>query len=247
MIQLNLLPDLKKEFIKAQKNKGLVITASIFVTLGALGLSALFFVYVTFAQQLQISLVTQDIERKAGELSAISDIDKYLTIQNQLESIGQLHNDKGAYSRLFEFFGVLNPSPPNNINLTAAQLVTSDKSVTFNGTTASFESLNVFVDTLKNAQVTYTVDGSDEQIKETMFEQVLVQNSGLGRVNEKQVVVFTVRAVYRDSVFSTVNNDVKVEVPAITTTPSATDAPVPQQSSSPSSDQPLFNSEEATQ
>lgn len=245
MIQLNLLPDLKKEYLKSQKNKGLVISASILVTLSALGLSALLFVYVTFAQQLQIGLMTQDIERKAKELADISDINKYLTIQNQLSSIGSLHDQKGAYSRLFEFFGVLNPSPPNNVNLSGAQLITSDKSVMFNGTTASFESLNVFVDTLKNAQVTYTVEGSEEPIKESMFEQVFVQNSGLGRSNETQVVSFTVRAIYRDAVFSSVNDDVKAEVPAITTTPSATQAPTPQQSGG--TQQPIFNSDEATQ
>lgn len=240
MIQLNLLPDLKKEFLKAQKNKGLVISMSILVTLVALGLSAIFFVYVTFAQQIQINLVTQDINNKSKELSDISDISKYLTIQNQLSSVGSLHDAKGIYSRLFDFFAVLNPSPPNNVSLTGSQLLTDDKSVMFNGTTASFESLNVFVDTLKNATVSYKAVGATDATKEPMFDQVFVQNSGLGRASGKQVVVFTVRAIYKDSVFSATNIEVKAEVPAITTTPSAVDAPVPQQSSS---QQPIFNSE----
>lgn len=241
MIQLNLLPDLKKEFIKSQKNKGLVISSSILVTLGALGLSALLFVYVTFAQQVQIGLVTQDINSKSKELSDIPDINKYLTIQNQLASIGSLHDSKGIYSRLFDFFSVLNPSPPNNINLSGAQLITTDRSVLFNGTTASFESLNVFVDTLKNANVSYTAPGTDQTTKENMFEQVFVQNSGLGRSSNKQVVSFTVRAIYKESVFNAANTNVKVEVPAITTTPSATQSPVPQAQTT----QPLFNSEGA--
>jgi hypothetical protein len=241
MIQLNLLPDLKKEFIKAQKNKSLVISSSILVTLGALGLSGLLFVYVTFAQQVQIGLITQDINKKAKELSEIPSINKYLTIQNQLASIGQLHNDKGIYSRLFEFFSVLNPNAPNNVNLTGAQLTTTDKSIMFNGSTATFESLNIFVDTLKNAQVSYKSPGSTEATKENMFDQVFVQNSGLGRSSDKQIVAFTVRAVYKDSVFSALNTEVQVEVPAITTTPSATQAPVPEQSKP---QQPLFNSED---
>jgi len=243
MIQLNLLPDLKKEFIKSQKNKSLVISSSILVTLGAIGLSALLFVYVTFAQQVQIGLVTQEIQKKSKEVSDIPDINKYLTIQNQLSSIDTLHNGKGKYSRLFEFFGVLNPSPPNNINLSSAQLVTSDKSVMFNGTTATFESLNIFVDTLKNAQASYKAPGSDEVIKENMFEQVFVQNSGLGRTNNSQVVAFTVRAIYKDAVFNAANTDVKVEVPSITTTPSATQSPIPQQSGD--NQRPLFNSQES--
>jgi hypothetical protein len=241
MIQLNLLPDLKKEFIRSQKNKSLVISSSILVTLGALGLSGLLFVYVTFAQQVQIGIVTQDIQNKSQELSQIKDINKYLTIQNQLSSVGMLHSSKGIYSRLFDFFSVLNPNPPNSINLTGAQLVTIDKSIMFNGTTSSFESINIFVDTLKNAQLSYMAEGATAATKESMFEQVFVQNSGLGKSNEKQVVAFTVRAVYRESVFGASITDVKAEVPSITTTPSATQAPVPAQSTP---QQPLFNSQE---
>jgi len=236
MIQLNLLPDLKKEFIKSQKNKGVVISVSILVTLGAIGLSILLFVYVTFVQQFQIGLMTDDIKNKAKQLEEIPDINKYLSIQNQLASITPLHDEKGIYSRLFEYLNVLNPSPPNNINLTGAQLVTTDSSVILNGTTASFESLNVFVDTLKNAQVNFKVNGEGELIKEAMFDQVFVQNSGLGKTNNTTLVSFTIRALYKSSVFNARNTDVVAEVPNITTTPSATQSPVPQQ---------LFNSEGA--
>lgn len=227
MIQLNLLPDLKKNFIKTQKNKGVVISMSILVTLVAIGLSILLFIYVTFVQQLQISVITQDIDKKSKELAAVPDVNKYLSIQNQLASLGQLHDSKGEYSRLFTFFNVVNPGPPNNINLTSSQLLLSDQSVMFNGTTASFEALNVFVDTLKNAQVSYKIGGEGDLIRESMFLQVFVQNSGLGKLNNKTVVAFTVRAIYREAAFDARNTDVTAEVPNITTTSSSTQAPVP--------------------
>jgi len=162
MIQLNLLPDLKKEFIKSQKNKGLVISISLMVTLGALGLSVLLFIYVNFVQQVQINLATDDIKHKVTDLKGVKDIDKYLTIQNQLSSITALHDGKGAYSRLFTFLNVLNPSTPNNINLSNLQIAQGEKSISFVGTTASFQTLNVFVDTLKNAEVTYNAPGTSE-------------------------------------------------------------------------------------
>lgn len=227
MIQLNLLPDLKKEFIKAQKTKGLVITVAVLTTVGAVGLSALLFLYVTFGQQLQIGLATDSIEKKSNELASISDINQYLTIQNQLASITSLHDGKGAYSRLFSFLNVLNPSPPNNINLNNSQLVTTDKTVLFVGTTGSFESLNVFVDTLKNAQVSYKAIGEGDPVKEPMFPQVLIQDSGLAKVNNNTLVSFTVKATYGDPVFDARHTDVVVEVPSITTTQSVTGAPVP--------------------
>jgi len=225
MIQLNLLPDLKKEFIKAQKTKSLVISTSILVTIGAVGLSALLFVYVTFLQQLQINLATDDIKRKETELTGIQDVDKYLTIQSQLAVLPDLHNAKGSYDRLFTFLGAINPGSPNNVNLSNLQLTAEAKSMILTGTTGSFETLNVFVDTLKNAQISYKKNGQGENQKENMFEQVLIQASGFSRVGSKNLVSFTVKTVYSPSVFDVQNTDITASVPSITTTQSVTQSP----------------------
>jgi Tfp pilus assembly protein PilN len=228
MIQLNLLPDLKKEFLKSQKTKGVVISGSILVTIGALGLSALLFVYVTFLQQIQIGLATDDIKAKESQLKAIPDVDKYLTIQAQLASLPDLHNNKGSYSRLFDYLGVINPSAPNNVNLSNLQLSTADKSIALTGTTASFETLNVFVDTLKNAQVGYKKEGQTDTTTEKMFDQVLVQSSGFARIGSQNLVSFSIKTVYKDSAFDVRNSDAKAGVPNITTTQSVTQSPTKQ-------------------
>jgi hypothetical protein len=225
MIQLNLLPDLKKEFIKAQKTKSVVISTSILVTIGAVGLSVLLFIYVTFLQQLQINLATDDIKSKSSELTSIQDVDKYLTVQAQLAALPNLHNAKGSYDRLFNFLAVLNPSAPNNINLANLQLTADTKALIFSGTTASFETLNVFVDTLKNAEISYKVNGQGETLTDKMFDQVLIQTSGLSRVSNKNVVSFTIKTIYKDSVFNVQNTDITPKVPNITTTQSVTQSP----------------------
>lgn len=225
MIELNLLPDLKKEYIKAQKTKGLVISTSILVTIGALGLSVLLFIYVTFLQQVQMNLATDDIKQKESQLKAISDIDKYLTVQAQLATLPELHNKKGQYSRLFEFLSVVSPSAPNNVSLSNLQLVTTEKSITFVGTTASFETLNVFVDTLKNADISYKEQGQGDPKTQKMFSQVLVQSSGLSRSAAQSLVSFTIKTVYQESVFDVRNTEMKANVPIITTTPSVTQSP----------------------
>lgn len=225
MIQLNLLPDLKKEYIKSQKTKGVVIGVSIITTIGAVGLSVLLFVYVTFLQQVQINLATDDIKTKENQLKGITDVDKYLTVQAQLAALPDLHANKGSYSRLFDFLGVINPSAPNNVNLDNLQLENTTHTITFTGTTTSFETLNVFVDTLKNAQVSYKQNGKGENQTTKMFQQVLVQNSGFAHVNGKDLVSFSVKTVYAQSVFATTNTDVKASIPNITTTQSVTQSP----------------------
>ncbi|HVI69445.1 MAG TPA: hypothetical protein VM581_03215 [Magnetospirillaceae bacterium] len=225
MIQLNLLPDLKKEFIQSQKTKGLVISGSVFVTIGAVGVSALLFVYVTFIQQLQINLATDSIKQKQSQLTAIADVSKYLTIQAQLATLPELHNTKGAYSRLFDYLGVINPSAPSNINLSNLQLDVSSRTLILTGTTGTFETLNVFIDTLKNAQISYKVNGQGEAVKENMFAQVLIQNSGLSHAGSKNLVSFVVKVVYNPSIFDTKNTDIAASVPNITTTQSVTQSP----------------------
>lgn len=229
MIQLNLLPDLKKEFIKAQKVKALVITIAIFTTIGAVGVSALLFVYVTFVQQFQVKLVTDDIARKMQQLKGINDIDKYLTVQNQLGSLPGLHESKGIYSRLFDFMSVLNPSAPNNVSLSDLKVITEEKSIVFTGTSKSYETFNVFVDTLKHAQATYKAGGQGDAVTENVFDQVLVQSADLTRSTGESVVDFIVRTTYKDSVFDAKNTDMSATVPNITTTQSVTQSPNPSQ------------------
>ncbi len=228
MIQLNLLPDLKKEFINAQKTKGLVVSVSILVTLGALGLSALLFVYVTFVQQLQVNLASDNIKRELTDLKGVDNIDKYLTIQNQLKSLPALHDGKGNTSRLFNFLAVVNPSAPNNVTLGALQLTMADHVMTLTGTTATFETLNVFVDTLKNAQVSYKQGGQGDPIKQKMFDSVLIQAAGfIKSQTSENIVGFTIKTTFQDAVFAASNTDVTASVPNITTTPSVTQSPNP--------------------
>jgi hypothetical protein len=224
-IQLNLLPDIKKEFINAQKTRALVMSVSILVTLGAIGLSVLLFIYVTFLQQLQITLATDDIKTKTEQLNSTQDLSKYLTIQNQLAALPELHASKGLYSRLFTFLPVLNPSSPNNLVLSQLQVSGSDKLVSFTGTTKSFESLNIFVDTLRNAQVTYK-DASAQSQTSKIFDTVLVQNSNIDKSGGKAPgVSFTVRATYLDPVFDARNTDMTASVPNIKTSQSVTESP----------------------
>jgi hypothetical protein len=225
MIQINLLPDLKKEYIKAQKTKSFVISTSILVTMGAVGLSVLLFIYVTFVQQLQINLATDDIKRKETELKAITDVDKYLTVQAQLAALPDLHNAKGAYDRLFNFLNVLNPSAPNNVNLSTLQLDAESRTMMLTGTTGNFETLNVFVDTLKNAEISYKAGGQGDAQTAKMFEQSLIMSSGFSRVDGKSLVSFTIKTVYAPAVFDVQNTDLAAKVPSITTTQSVTQSP----------------------
>ncbi len=227
MIQLNLLPDVKKEFLRSQRVKRTVIGISILVTIGAVALTAILFATVYFAQPGLIAIKSDEIQDRYKELKEVKDIDKYLTIQNQLAALPELHENKAMYSRLFSFLKTLNPAPPDNIRLSSLQINEEEKSILFTGTTSSFKSFNVFQDTLRKAQMTFKEAGSDEERTEPLFTEngITIENQSLATSQGKTEVSFSLRAVYNEAAFKFTSDDVGLKVPTAQTSQSVTGTP----------------------
>lgn len=224
MIQLNLLPDVKKEYLRAQSARRKTITLAIFVTIIAAGLTVVVAFYVYAVQNGIMYLQTQDIKGKASQLSAVKDIDKYLTIQNQLSQLSDLHGDKNDYSRLLDFLPKLNPAPPQNISLTNLEVSDTDSTITFKGKVADYGALTTFKDTLTNATFTYNTDGVVQDATK-LFSEVTIQSAVYGKTSTTAGVTFTVVAKYDPAIFKQKNTDVQVAVPSKETTGSVVGAP----------------------
>lgn len=229
MIELNLLPDVKKDFIKAQRSRNMLITGSILTVMIALGATILFALFVYGGQSFRISQLTSDIKTKEKALKEVKDIDKYLTIQNQLSKIDGLHQDKLIYSRLVDFLGMLNPSAPNNIQLNNLKVDGEAGTIVFEGSAPSYEAFNVFKDTLQNADVNFTTGDEDKPTvsKEKLFDPVVVNASALSSQGGKPSVSFTVTTTYSKNVFSAQARQVSVSVPNMETTNSVRQSPQP--------------------
>ena len=119
MIQFNLLPDVKKEYIRAKRIKRLLITISTFSATAAVGIILLFYSFVQIAQKKNIDDITKDINSEIDKLNKVNDLDKILTIQAQLSSLTSLHKDKPETSRLFDYLIQLTPS---SVKITALEL-----------------------------------------------------------------------------------------------------------------------------
>ncbi len=224
MIQLNLLPDVKKEFLRAQSARRKTIAISILITIIAAGLTVLAVLYVYAVQNGIMYLQTQDIKSKSSTLSNVQDIDKYLTIQNQLAKLSDLHGGKNNFSRLVDFLPRLNPAPPQNIVLSNLDLDTSTTSITFKGKVGDYGALTTFKDTLTNATFTYVYD--DKGVDATkLFSEVKVDSALYEKTDSAAGVTFSVTVVYDPAVFKQENTDVIVTVPNKETTGSVVGAP----------------------
>lgn len=216
MIQLNLLPDIKKEVVKAQRMRVKVTLLAIIVSVICVGILALSAFWVYAVQPLRIKMARDDIAEQTKIIRQHKDSRKYLTLQNQLDKLPGLHEDKFKASRLMSFLPVLNPSDPNRIKLTTVMLSDTDSTITINGRTATFESQNVLTDTLANARLTYFNNRDmQKKITEPLFTSVKTKNSNLTRESGQQVVTFSITATYSENAFSNKVSNVSVSVPVI--------------------------------
>lgn len=227
MITLNLLPDVKKEFLKAQRAKAMWTSVSILVTVGAVGLTVLVAAWVYGAQNVHKSVLTGSIKSNEQKLKD-KQVDKYLTIQKQLSTISSLHSQKNDFSRLLGFLPSLNPAAPDTIGLTDLTVDTEAATIDFQGDAANYKSLTTFKDTLVNATVSYRLPGQDQATTGPLFSNVSVVSSALvdKEKGSGKIVSFEVKVNYEPNAFVYGNQDVKVQVPTKDTTNSTVNAPV---------------------
>jgi len=159
MIQFNLLPDVKLEFLRTQRLKRLVIATATLVTGVALLLFVIMFVVVNIVQKTQISSLKKDIAANSKKIAGVSDINKILTVQNQLTSLPSLHEQKPDATRLFTFMGQFTPVQAT-INKISIGFDTGHIEMTGNADT--LETVNRFVDTLKFTMY-HTSDSNDQK------------------------------------------------------------------------------------
>jgi hypothetical protein len=214
MIQINLLPDVKGEYIKTQRKKRMVMLSAVAVSGISLGVVVILASIVYGAQKVQLNLLDKDISSNSAKLQKIDGLDKILTIQNQLNNLSSLHQLKPVTSRIFDFIPQITPA---NVQISNLKLDYKDSSLQIIGTAGSLEAVNKFVDTIK---FTKYVTDKDINEKPAFSEVVLTTFS----VNEKGAN-YTISMKFDPAIFSSDSKTVTLKVPNITSTRSQTELP----------------------
>lgn len=210
MIQINLLPDVKLEFLRSQRNKRNVFSSAIIASLVLVGITLLLALHVYVNQTLHTKRLQSDINKLVTEFEAIEDLDTILTIRQQLIALPPLHGAKPAVTRLQGFLGKL---VPNNIDLSEVSLNFSDQSLRLSGNGTSSKVVNKFADILKNAYVSYG-DGSTLALAFSGVEfdiGITAENS----------VNFDSQMKFNPELFNLANKTVDITIPNIVSTQSS--------------------------
>lgn len=146
MIQFNLLPDVKLEYIRAKRIKRTVMLIAGAVTAASVGVFILLFFTVNVLQKQHLKNLSKDIDRDSKVLQETKDLDKILTIQNQLSKLTELHDQKVYTGRLKEYITQVTPL---NVSFSEVEVKLTDGTMRFKGSADTLRTVNQFVDTLK--------------------------------------------------------------------------------------------------
>lgn len=212
MIQLNLLPDVKLEYIKAQKLRSLVMSISVIVTSLAIVILVLFLIF-DFAQKAHINNLKNTITTYSNELKNKPNIGTILTVQNQLKSLTNLYTSRPAAARLFDTY--LNEVTPETVSLNQMDADFTQNTLILTGTTDSLTTVNQYVDTLK--LTSYSISGSSANAP--AFTNVVLSSFGINSQapNPSQAANFTIDLDFAPQIFDIASNTT-LTVPNITVT-----------------------------
>jgi len=212
-VQFNLLPDIKLEFNRQQRTKRFVYGVSALAVAVAAALFIISFITVDLLQKKLLDNADKNIATYTQKLKDIPDLDKVLTIQDQLNALPGLHQQKHVASRLF---GYLPQVTPVNVNVGKLTMDTSANTIEIEGTADTVESVNKFVDTLKFTN--YTLKSSTDKNK--AFSNVL-----LSKVDrDDKGANYTIDMSFDPALFDAAK-DVTLVVPQETTTRSFINSP----------------------
>ncbi len=214
MIQFNLLPDVKLQYIKAQRTKHTVVTISVLAGAAALVLFVFLILSVDVVQKKLMSDKSKQINQLSSEIRKTPNLSKMLTVQAQLNQLTALHDSKPVMSRLLEY---MNKLTPTSVSISQLSLDNQAKTMVISGTADTLDSVNAFTDSLK--YTTYQVDGSDQPAKNA-FSNVVLTNIN----RDSTRATFSLSLSFDDTIFNnagnvtlTVNKSVAEQAAAIIT------------------------------
>lgn len=201
MIEINLIPDVKQELLRAQRTRATVISSSIIVSLIALGAVVALMLYVFGVQTVRGAILDGQIEEGDKKLAQVEDLSKILTIQNQLSKINELNSQKKMDSRVFDVLAAVIPPAPNDIQVSQVAINAEEGTIRIEGQTRGYDSMEVFKKTVDSAVVIYTQESEEQEIK--LADEISVTDTSYGENAEGQKVLrFTLTFKYPEELFS---------------------------------------------
>lgn len=226
MIQFNLLPDVKIDYIRTRKRKRAIMVISAISSGVFLAIFIILFLFVRVNQPRHMNDLNKDIKSNVSQIQATPDLDKILTIQNQLNSLPDLHNKKVVSSRLVDYLSKLTP---NQATISDVNTDFTTNTMTIGGNVDGLATVNKFVDALKFTD--YKVN-DEAGAGGKAFKDVVLQNFSVVSGGQGGTVSYQITLAFEPAIFTQVKDlqngatePVTLTIPKIISTRSQTEKP----------------------
>ena len=214
MIQLNLLPDVKLQFLHAQRVRASVVSISILVAIISLAIVGLIFLWM-IGQQARELLLDNSIKDQSQKLSSIDAINNAVTIQNQLEKIDELHDSKNSVSRIFSVLTAIALPAPSTVDIKDISVDTDGKTIVLQAQAASgYPAYEKFRKTIEATQFSYKGGSSDSSKTVPLVSEITdLERSYKDNGDGTNILNFCIRLKYDEHLFASNIKDFKVVTP----------------------------------
>ena len=205
MIEINLLPNVKRELLKTRAMRNRVISISFLM--GGASIAAVVVLALILGSQIAAEAVQNGvIKDRNDKLMAVEDLNKVVTIQHQLTKINEQHSGKKLNSRIFDVVTAVNPVAPNNVSFSDIKVNPGSKTITLEGSAVNgYSALETLKKTILNTKV-QTTDG-DKSSEVSLTKEIKDGDTSFGENSEgKKVLQFSFSFEYAEELLAPANN-----------------------------------------
>ncbi len=205
MIEINLLPNVKRELLKTRVMRNRVISISFLV--GGASIAAVVVLALILGSQIAAEAVQNGvIKDRNDKLMAVEDLNKVVTIQHQLTKINEQHSGKKLNSRIFDVVTAVNPVAPNNVSFSDIKVNPGSKTITLEGSAVNgYSALETLKKTILNTKI-QTTDG-DKSSEVSLTKEIKDGDTSFGENSEgKKVLQFSFSFEYAEELLAPANN-----------------------------------------
>lgn len=214
MIEINLIPDVKKELIKSERVRATVVSIAILVGIASLVLVVIMFLALG-TQAVLGGVADGRIEQENKKLQSVPDLHNTLTVQNQLTKLTEMHKSKHIDSRVFDVLTAIIPAKPNDVSVTKLGLDSATSQITIDAQAAGgYSALEVFKKTIGATKFHFTEVGDSKTVSVPLATDIAESNTSFGEDDQgNKILRFTLSFTYPSELFDTASTQAIIVAP----------------------------------
>ena len=183
MFEINLVPDVKAEMIRAQKKRNVVFFAAVAVSAVA-AVIVVMLMGVKFGQDLKIKNQDDRLKLMSSTLGKYDGLEELLTVQKQLTDLQTISENKRMLSRVFTVLhSLLEQENDDEVKISSLDVNMEDSDLTFDG----------------QADAGATTDGIDYRVLESFKKSIGLMKYDYGRYVDKNGLEIPTMCIFESS------------------------------------------------